>query len=65
MKRTTDRGRLFIASELLQRRRVLPVMHVRDAFEEQQREHIRFEVGRIGRSTQAVGGFPEVGLELT
>ena len=59
-----EQRRLFIAIELLQRRRVLLVMHIRDALEKQQREHIRLEVGRIHRSAQDVGGLPEVRFKL-
>ena len=58
-----ERG-LFIAVELLQRSLVFLVMHIGDAFEEEQGEDIGLEVGRIHRSAEDIGGFPEVGFQL-
>jgi hypothetical protein len=43
---------------------VFLIVDVRDAFEEEQREHIGLEIGCIHRAAKYVGGFPKVGLEL-
>jgi hypothetical protein len=43
---------------------VFLIVDVRDAFEEEQREHIGLEIGCIHRAAKDVGGFPKVGLEL-
>ena len=57
-------GVFLIAAGFRQRRRVFLVMHIRDAFEEQQREDVGLEVGGIHRPAQDVGRLPEVGFEL-
>ena len=41
------------------------IMHVRDALEEEEREHVGLEIGGIDRATQDVRGFPEVGFKVT
>src|ERR1019366_4674512 len=40
-------------------------MHIRDALEEQQREHVGLEICRIHRPAQNVRRFPQVGFKLT
>jgi hypothetical protein len=34
------------------------------AFEKEEREDVTFEVSRVHRAAQNVGGFPEVGFQL-
>ena len=57
-------GVLLVAAGLGQRGLILLVVDIGDALEEQQREDVGLEVGRIHRPAQDVGGFPEVRFEL-
>ena len=57
-------GGFVITIELLHRRIVFLIMHVRDALEEQEREHVGLEIGGIDRTAQDVRGFPKVGFKL-
>ena len=41
----------------------IPV-YIRNAFEEEQWEHVSLEVRGIDRATEDIGSFPEVGFEL-
>ena len=59
-----EEGVLFVAAGLRQRRLVLLVVNVRDTLEEQQREDVGLEVGRIHRTAQDVRSFPQVGFKL-
>ena len=59
-----ENGVLFVAAGLSQCRRVLLVVNVRDAFEKEQREDVRFEVGGINWAAKDVGGLPKMGFEL-
>jgi hypothetical protein len=54
----------LVAAGFLERAPVLLVVHVGDALEEEQREDIGLEVGRIYWTVQDVGCFPEVGFQL-
>ena len=44
---------------------VIEVPGVADPLEEQRREHVTLEVGRVDRATQGVRGVPEGGFQLT
>lgn len=51
--------------KLCARSRVLLVVDVGDPLEEEQRENVRLEVGRIHRPAQNVGGFPQMCFKLS
>ena len=44
---------------------VLLIPNNADAIEEQQREDVSLEIGRIHRTAQNVGGFPKMAFKLT
>ena len=56
-------GVLLVAARLGKGPRELLVEHVGDALEEEQREDVGLEVGRVHRAAEDVGGLPEVGFE--
>lgn len=51
---------LLVAVRLLEGLIDFFVEHVRDAFEEEQREDVRLEIGRIDGPAKDVGGLPKV-----
>jgi hypothetical protein len=53
-------GVLLIASGFCKGCLILLIVHIGDSLEEEKREDIGLEVGRVDRSTQDVCGFPEV-----
>jgi hypothetical protein len=55
----------LVAARFRQSGLVLLVVDVRDPLEEQQRENVGLEVGRIHRSAQNVGGFPQMRFKLS
>ena len=57
-------GIFLVAAGLRQGSVVFLVVDVRDAFEKEQREDVRFEVGGIDWAAEDVGGLPKVGFEL-
>ena len=57
-------GIFLVTAGFRQRRRIFLVIHIRDALEEEQREDVGLEIGRIHRAAQDIRGLPEVGFKL-
>ena len=55
---------MLVTAEVGERRGVLHVPRVADPLEEQHREHVRLEVGRVNRPAEAVRGRPEARFEF-
>lgn len=52
-------------ADLLDDLSVLLVPNIADAFEEEHWEDVGLEVSRVHRTTEDVGGFPKMALQLT